>query len=413
MPIDKSTLLISKDVLRADYLGCYGSRDFKTPHIDELARKGTRFTRFYTAAPSSGMSYTAMFSGMDIHQMDRRYFGNVKQFDQSSTLFQDLEEDGCDTHVVWDKKWYTSSRRKAMVFADSTQFHNLDIAQHVGPHGTYDRDENGRIVKKLDADPVSQIVDEIGKITTSPGPRFIWLHCPHCLAGYDGYGSDIGLFDELVGRLVSDFVGDVILTADHGHMNGEKGICCYGFHVYEGSARIPMITPNYFGTSVVDTPYSNVQIKDLILDRKLRPQEYVYCDSQYYLQLDRKLMIVRGDYKYIFSKWGGTEELYDVKFDPGETVNLLRNSYTDNLRRVTYFLDEVFHYPKWDEAKTAYEELRNEKHRIWRTGTKLGDLAFILRDAKRDGITTLFRRLRRVKKATGKWGAIIKANPVT
>lgn len=391
-------------------MGCYGSRTNKTPNIDKLARAGTIFTRFYTAAPSSGMSYTAMFSGMDIHQMDRGYFGNVKQFNQCSTLFQELEQRGIATHVIWDKKWYTSSRRKAMVFAEKTQFHNLDIAQHVGPHGIYERDESGHIVKRVNVDPVKEVIDTIEEIQRSDGEKFIWLHCPHCFAGYTGYGSDIGLFDDLIGRIMDSFVGDIILTADHGHMNGEKGIYCYGFHVYEGAVRIPFITPDWFGSRIVDTPYSNVQIKNLILEHSIQPQEFIYSDSQYYLQLDRSLMVMKGKYKYIYSKRGGVEELYDVIFDPEENVNLLREIYTDGHRGSRYFLGEMFYYLRWDEAKAAYLELKQEKDRIWRTGTKLGDLAFLLRNTKKSGVRSLFHRLRPIPTESGRWNSIIEAN---
>ena len=44
-------LLISTDQQRADHLGCYGARQLRTPNIDSLAAKGTRFARAYVASP--------------------------------------------------------------------------------------------------------------------------------------------------------------------------------------------------------------------------------------------------------------------------------------------------------------------------------------------------------------------------
>jgi arylsulfatase A-like enzyme len=44
-------LLIITDQHRADYLGCYGHPLLKTPHIDSIAARGTRFERFYVATP--------------------------------------------------------------------------------------------------------------------------------------------------------------------------------------------------------------------------------------------------------------------------------------------------------------------------------------------------------------------------
>jgi arylsulfatase A-like enzyme len=44
-------LLFITDQHRVDYLGCYGHPVLKTPHIDSIAARGTRFTRFYVATP--------------------------------------------------------------------------------------------------------------------------------------------------------------------------------------------------------------------------------------------------------------------------------------------------------------------------------------------------------------------------
>ncbi|MET3373468.1 arylsulfatase [Variovorax boronicumulans] len=44
-------LIFITDQQRADHLGCYGNATVRTPHIDELARMGTRFDRAYVANP--------------------------------------------------------------------------------------------------------------------------------------------------------------------------------------------------------------------------------------------------------------------------------------------------------------------------------------------------------------------------
>jgi arylsulfatase A-like enzyme len=51
MPEQPNFLLIITDQHRADYLGCYGHPVLKTPHIDSIAARGTRFERFYVATP--------------------------------------------------------------------------------------------------------------------------------------------------------------------------------------------------------------------------------------------------------------------------------------------------------------------------------------------------------------------------
>ncbi len=44
-------LLFITDQHRVDYLGCYGHPVLKTPHIDSIAARGTRFENFYVATP--------------------------------------------------------------------------------------------------------------------------------------------------------------------------------------------------------------------------------------------------------------------------------------------------------------------------------------------------------------------------
>jgi arylsulfatase A len=41
----------------------YGSKDLVTPHLDDLARKGTRFTQFYAASPVCSPSRASLLTG--------------------------------------------------------------------------------------------------------------------------------------------------------------------------------------------------------------------------------------------------------------------------------------------------------------------------------------------------------------
>lgn len=408
----KNKLLISKDVLRADYLSCYGSNIYSTQNIDMLAKNGCIFKNFYTAAPSSGMAYTAMFSGLNIHEMNRSYFHNVDQFNQCPALFQLFEEKGYETHVIWDKKWYESSRKKAQVFDERTNFHNLSIAQHVGPHATYVRDEKGKIKPQQNVMPIKDLLDKVKEIIeNNTKPIFLWIHSPHVFAGRTGYGADIDLFDNLVGELMEIFKGYIYLTGDHGHMNVEKQIPCYGHHVYEGAIKIPLITPNHFGRNIIEMPLSNIQLKNIILEEKIKPQEFVYSDSRYYLQPDRRLAIRKGDFKYIFNKLDRSEELYDLKYDPTENVNLLLDKIVDVERLSEYFLDEVFYYPRWVEAKERYLELKAEKNRIWKNGNWLAELYIQIRDIKRRGfLKTISVRTKPQKILNGRWGSKLRTD---
>ncbi|NBO94200.1 MAG: hypothetical protein EBV06_18100 [Planctomycetia bacterium] len=44
-------------------LGCQGAQGIRTPHLDRMAREGTRFTRFYVAQAVCSASRTALLTG--------------------------------------------------------------------------------------------------------------------------------------------------------------------------------------------------------------------------------------------------------------------------------------------------------------------------------------------------------------
>lgn len=58
-----NVLLIVADDLGSVDLGCYGSEDLHTPHLDALADRGVRFDQFYVASPVCSPSRAALLTG--------------------------------------------------------------------------------------------------------------------------------------------------------------------------------------------------------------------------------------------------------------------------------------------------------------------------------------------------------------
>ena len=56
-------ILFITDQQRADFLGCYGHPVLRTPHIDSIAAKGTRFSRFYVASPVCMPNRASLMTG--------------------------------------------------------------------------------------------------------------------------------------------------------------------------------------------------------------------------------------------------------------------------------------------------------------------------------------------------------------
>lgn len=362
--IKDKIIFITKDILLPEYLKPYGSLFWETPNINMLARKGTIFRRHYSAAPSTAMAFTCMFTGLNPYETDRKDYVPVPPFTLCETLFDKMEERGYQCHIIWSEK---QTPQLSNCYGKNPKYHYYPNRQSVGPHNPIDGDEIERNDEESET-ALSVIINEVDK-SLEDGNVFVWIHLPHVIKGRTGYGDDIDLFDRLIGMIRERFDDNCIyISADHGHMNITKNKCAYGYDVYEDAIRIPLITPRIGKYEEVTFPTSNVQIKDIIADENLKELEYIYSDTAYYQQAHRKLAIIKGRYKYIFNKIGNNEELYDVVFDPQEKVNLLEKLIYDVDRQRMYVLNQIYFYPYYEDAQVALEEFRNQKKAIWKNG---------------------------------------------
>ena len=69
--IPNHVILVSKDAMLSSYLPTYGNKYWKTPNIDELAKKGTVF--FVIIQPLLRQQWrSSMFTGLFPYQLDRK-----------------------------------------------------------------------------------------------------------------------------------------------------------------------------------------------------------------------------------------------------------------------------------------------------------------------------------------------------
>jgi len=88
-------------------LGCYGTPDIKTPNIDSLAEKGTRFTQFY-AAPVSSASRASLLTGQFCKRAGETANSGVNGLPaEKETLAQRLKTAGYSTALIG--KWHLGS----------------------------------------------------------------------------------------------------------------------------------------------------------------------------------------------------------------------------------------------------------------------------------------------------------------
>ena len=74
----KNLLFILSDQHARRFSGCYGHPLVKTPHLDALARRGTRFTQAYTPAPICVPARASLATGRYVHEIG--YWDNATPY---------------------------------------------------------------------------------------------------------------------------------------------------------------------------------------------------------------------------------------------------------------------------------------------------------------------------------------------
>jgi choline-sulfatase len=252
----RHVLLVTVDTLRADRLGSYGYKAARTPASDELARRGTRWSRAYATAPITLTSHASMMTGRYPPRHGARHNGMAVQA-EVPTLAEAFMRAGFDTAAFVSA--FPLDRR----FGLARGF------------GTYDdempRDAGGRrAVERAGAATVERAIAWIGS-RANTARVFVWVHLfePHAPyapgASPSGdassrYDGEIGVADREIGRLLAawrDLANTlVVLVADHGEAFGEHGEIGHSIFVYDTTLRVPMILagPGVPGGKVVDAP---------------------------------------------------------------------------------------------------------------------------------------------------------------
>lgn len=361
-----SILLLTKDAQCKAYYPPYGNQYWKgkMPNYEELANKGTIFNRFYTAAPSSNMSYLSMFSMKYPYEHEIKAYVGLPEDYKGDTLFNIFERKGYENHIIWDDTWDPDVKYTRCY--NTCKIHSIhDLRQGVGCH--YEHTEPLKRNEEIAEHTLSKFREVVEEINSSDKPVFLWCHLPHVLNGRTGYGDDMDLYDKYIGLFREYFEDDnIFISADHGNMNGVKGKVCYGFHVYESNICIPLITPRIEGLKECNKIVCNIDICKLLIDRVIPQRDIVISDSSYYAQPKRKTAFVSGRYVYIYNKFDGSEELYDIEWDPQQNFNLFSEMVYDPDRNTISLSCEYFFYPYWDELPAIRKKLKSEKERIWR-----------------------------------------------
>lgn len=362
-------LLLTKDCMPLEALPCYGGCRYwegKTPNIDALVKKGTKFLRHYTAGGSTAMSMSAMLTGKYLYEFESRKFYTKVKYSEYPSIFDTFQQLGYDCHLIWDKTWFDFGEKYVSEFGDIKKviYHGVDMDQPTDGHDESVFLNNDDILLEKTLNEIREALESID--TTNK--NFVWLHLPHIIKGRNAYMSDIDVFDTIVGYARMKYGDDnIYISTDHGHMNMHKHIAGYGFHSYEPIIHIPLITPRLGNCTEVNQITCNTDIPHILLEDSLPSKhDYVVSETKYYAQPGRVVAIVTDRFKYIYNASNNKEELYDLRWDPNEEYNILERCYYDVNRRHTVYYDEHYFYPFKDDAMSAYQKIIRYKKEICR-----------------------------------------------
>jgi arylsulfatase A-like enzyme len=346
-------LVVTLDTLRADRLGSYGYAAAQTPRLDALAARGLRFAQATTVVPLTLPAHSSLFTGTFPARHGVRDNGGFYLPDDQLTLAEVLRARGYRTGAfvsafVLDGRWGVGQ-------GFDRYFDDFDLSK-------FDRAPGMDAIQRPGAETVDQALSWLA--ADRERPFLAWVHLYDAHAPYDppepygsrfpptasgAYDGEIAAVDAQVGRLLDALEADgrlagtlVVVAGDHGEMLGEHGEQTHGFFVYDAALRIPLIVAGpSVPARVVAEQVRIVDVMPTVLDllgeppppavqgvsllplaRGERLSLLALGESwypRYHYGWSELVSIQDGRYKLIRAP---RRELYDLREDPAEAVNL-------------------------------------------------------------------------------------------
>ena len=283
-------IVILCDDLGYGDLSSYGHKIIKTPHLDQLAKSGIRFTDGYTAAPVWSPARAGLLTGRDPQRAgiyDWIPSGNIHLRESETTIPELLKTQGY--HTMLSGKWHLNGMFNKPEAQPTPSDHGFDywFATHnnASPNHANPRNfvRNGEKVGATEGFSSSIVVKEtlawIDSLKDKNAPFFSYIafhesHTPVAsppelvaeyepkatLAGQAEYWANVAQMDRAVGELIAGLKKRnkyentlIVFTSDngpeewmrypgcrlqHGSVGPHRG---HKLDVFEGGIRVPFI----------------------------------------------------------------------------------------------------------------------------------------------------------------------------
>jgi arylsulfatase A-like enzyme len=266
-PGTPNVLLITVDTLRADYLGCYGHPEVKTPNIDRLAAEGVNFRNNVAPSQCTNPAHASIFTGLYL-AFHGVYDNQTPLAEEALTMAEILRQrdyktlgavsarhlntenanftQGFDEFLECEPVEITAEERnhkflKKLRKAASRSF--FAWVHYYDPHGDYvppsPYDTMYPVGAEYDPVPGKEVMDLSEEKKSGP------VDPDEIIPLYKG---EISYLDHHIGRLLDlldelEIADDtlVILVADHGESMTEQGIYFCHAGLYNQTTHVPLI----------------------------------------------------------------------------------------------------------------------------------------------------------------------------
>ncbi len=348
---EANVLLITIDTLRFDRVSIYSNKFVRTPYIDELARQATVFLNAYAHDPLTRPSHTNILTGMSPFYHGISDNPGFRLEGEYLTLAEYLKKFGYKT-AAFIGAFVLDSR---FGLDQGFDVYNDSLAEQE----IFQMDFVERRAEQV-------IKPAIEWLSGAKKKWFCWVHLfdPHDpydppepyrhLYKHDLYSGEVAYVDAQLGLFFSFLRKKglmentiIVLTSDHGEALGEKGELHHGFFAYNNTLRVPLILyipgvePRVVETNACHLDLfptvcdalglpvpEHLQGESLLplLEGKERQKKLIYFESMApHFSLDAAPLagFIEDNLKFIDLP---LKEVYDLKADPNEEVDLSRTA---------------------------------------------------------------------------------------
>ncbi|MCZ8097566.1 MAG: sulfatase-like hydrolase/transferase [Burkholderiales bacterium] len=376
-----NVVLVFSDQQRMDSIGAYGNRFVATPELDAMAANGMRFTRAFTPWPVCTPARATMWTGAypHAHGLIDNVYGVANAFDGPAarlrtTVFDRLQDAGYLTAHFG--KWHLGEEQPAF-FDVWEECFNSRLGHWVDGKrdGVYrpDRQTDASLAflrrQAARDQPFVMVQSYYPPHDPYTAPRRFYEHYRDRGVPFAGYYAAVTALDGCLGRIratlrETGLDRDTVLVyySDHGdtfwyRREGEHKFVCH-----DDAIRIPFIAegPGIAAGSVCPLPVGLQDLAPTMVDlagaapmapqhgRSLAPllrgERPPWRDDYYVQNITHVSKIeqrcVRTDAWKLIASANGAHELYDLRDDPEEELDLFLTPRPDGeFRRYEHFPD--------------------------------------------------------------------------